>query len=117
MKAVLFYLDNGLVASTDPGWIQLVFDTLRVIFDQVGIQKKRPQDRGDGVQAMPGIRSVVRRGLHTADDRVGTKFQGDTAGTVVLPGVLEGTGEGVTGDAPPNTARCGERGVGAGGRG
>ena len=51
-----------------------------------------------------------------ADDRVGTEFQGETAGTGSLPGVQEGNGEGVTGGAPPNPEQRGERVVGEGGR-
>ena len=38
MKAEFFYADDGLVASTDPGWIQSVFDTLTGLFEQVGLQ-------------------------------------------------------------------------------
>ena len=65
------------------------------------------------MQAIPGIWGTLRRGLHTADYRGGTEFQGETAGTGALPGVREGTGEGVTCGAPPNPSRIGERGVGA----
>ena len=34
----LFYAENGMVAFTDPGWIQLKFDMLTGLFEQVGIQ-------------------------------------------------------------------------------
>ena len=34
-----FYADNRLVASTDPVWLQGVFDTLIRLFDRVGIWK------------------------------------------------------------------------------
>ena len=37
-KAAFFYADNGLVSSTDLGWLQYLFDTLTVLFDQVGLQ-------------------------------------------------------------------------------
>ena len=30
-------MDDGLVASTNPGWMQYVFDTLIGIFDRVGL--------------------------------------------------------------------------------
>ena len=50
------------------------------------------------------------------DDRVGTEFQGETAGTGALPEMRERTGEGVTSGAPSNPARHGERGVGTGRR-
>ena len=39
-KAALFYADDSLVDSTDPGWLQLEFDTLTGLFDRVGIKKK-----------------------------------------------------------------------------
>ena len=48
-----------------------------------------------------------RISLHTEDERRGKYFQGDTAVMGDLPGVREGTGEGVTGGAPPNPARHG----------
>ena len=35
VKAALFYADDGMVASTDPGWLQMVFDILTGIFYQV----------------------------------------------------------------------------------
>ena len=38
VKAEIFYTDDTLVASTNPGWLQSVFDTLMVIFDQVVVQ-------------------------------------------------------------------------------
>ena len=72
--------------------------------------EKHPQDRGDGIQTMPGSRGTGRQGLHTADDGGGAvDFQGDTAVTGALPIVWEVIGEGVTGDAPPNSAWRGER--------
>ena len=45
------------------------------------------------------------------------EFQVETVGVGALPGVWEGTSEGVTGDATPNPARRGKSGVGAGGQG
>ena len=39
VKAGFFYADNGLVASTDPGWLQSDFDTLTGIFGRVGLRK------------------------------------------------------------------------------
>ena len=56
--------------------------------------KKLPQEHGDGVQAMLGRRGDVRRGLHMADYRGGTKFQGDKSGTDALPRVREVTEKG-----------------------
>ena len=32
-------MDDGMMASTKPGWLQTVFDTLTVIFDQAGMKK------------------------------------------------------------------------------
>ena len=77
---------------------------------------KRPKDRGDGVQDIPGSRGAGRRGINTEDDGGGTEFQGYTEKTGALPISREGIGKGVTGGAPPNPSRRGKRGVGVGGR-
>ena len=45
------------------------------------------------------------------------EFQVETVGVGALPEVWEVTSEGVTGGAPPNPARRGKSGVGAGGQG
>ena len=39
VKELFFYVDNRMVASTNPGWIQIAFDTLNGIFNRVGLQK------------------------------------------------------------------------------
>ena len=38
VKVTLFYADGVMVASIDPGWLQLVFDTLTDIFDLMMLQ-------------------------------------------------------------------------------
>ena len=38
-QAVLFYADNGMVALSDPGWLQGAFNTLVGMFYRVGLQK------------------------------------------------------------------------------
>ena len=38
MKAEFFYADDGVVAPTDPGWLQSAFDFLTGLFDRVGLQ-------------------------------------------------------------------------------
>ena len=37
-QAVLFYADNGMVALSDPGWLQGAFNTLVGMFYRVGLQ-------------------------------------------------------------------------------
>ena len=37
VKVAFFYADDRIVTSTDPGWIQLNFDSLTGLFDQVGL--------------------------------------------------------------------------------
>ena len=37
-QAALFYADNGMVASSDPVWMQGAFNALVVLFDRVGLQ-------------------------------------------------------------------------------
>ena len=38
VKATFFHTKNGMVTSTDPGWIQSAFDTLTGLFDWVGLR-------------------------------------------------------------------------------
>ena len=38
-QAALFYADNGMVASSDPRWLQGTFNTLVGLFDRVGLRK------------------------------------------------------------------------------
>ena len=37
-QAALFYADNGMVASSDPHWLQGAFNTLVGLFDKVGLR-------------------------------------------------------------------------------
>ena len=37
-QAALFYADDGMVASSDPRWLQWDFTTLVGLFDRVGLQ-------------------------------------------------------------------------------
>ena len=39
------------------------------------------------MKSMPGSWGVGRKGLHTANDKGGTGFQGEIAGTGDIPGV------------------------------
>ena len=106
---------NRLVASTDPGWIQSTVDTPTGIFGQVGLQTNVHKTVGMVCEPCQAAGVQVRQVLHTSDDRVGTEFQGETEVTGSLHRVQEGIVEGVTGGAPPNPARHGERGAGVGG--
>ena len=36
-QAAFFYADDGMVASSDPRWLQRAFSTLVGLFDQVGL--------------------------------------------------------------------------------
>ena len=37
-QAALFYVDDGMVASSDPQWLQGAFNTLVGLFDRVGMR-------------------------------------------------------------------------------
>ena len=37
-QAALFYADDGMVALSDPRWIQCAFDTLLSMFERVGLR-------------------------------------------------------------------------------
>ena len=111
VQVLFFYADDGLVAYTDPGWLQSEFDTLTRIFDRVGMRKNVHKTMG--MVCKPFRTAKVRADkAHTRKmTGGGTEFQGETVGTCALPGVREEIGEGVTGGTPPNSARCGARGV------
>ena len=38
-QAALFYADNGMVASSNPRWLQWAFNALVSLFERVGLQK------------------------------------------------------------------------------
>ena len=38
VKAEFLYVDDCMVAYTDPGWLQSAFDMLMEIFDQMGLR-------------------------------------------------------------------------------
>ena len=38
LKEVVLYADNGMVSSTNPGWLHTAVDTLTVLFDRVGLK-------------------------------------------------------------------------------
>ena len=38
VKEAFLYADNGILASTNLGWIQTVFDILTGLFDQMGLK-------------------------------------------------------------------------------
>ena len=39
VKATFFHTKNGMVTSTDPGWLQSAFDFLMGLFDRVGLHR------------------------------------------------------------------------------
>ena len=39
VREAFFYTDSGMVASTNPGWLQTALDTLTGLFDWVGLQE------------------------------------------------------------------------------
>ena len=38
-QAALFYADDGMIASSDPQWLQWAFTQLVGLFDRVGLKK------------------------------------------------------------------------------
>ena len=38
-QAAFFYADDGMVASSEPRWLQWAFDALVSLFEQVGLRK------------------------------------------------------------------------------
>ena len=46
VKESILYTDDGMVASTYPGWLQTVFDTLTGLFDQDGLKTNFGENMG-----------------------------------------------------------------------
>ena len=95
-RAALFYADNGMVASSDPRWLQWAFNTLVGLFERVGLCTNvgktvsmtcRPclaagnQDDGGGDNASRKTKRAGRvRGLREGDGgRVAGRPSDDTA--------------------------------------
>ena len=38
VKTAFFYVDDRMVASTDPGWLQTMFAMITGLFDRVGLR-------------------------------------------------------------------------------
>ena len=46
VKTAFLYADDGMVASTDPGWLKTAFDMLTGIFDQAGLKTNGKKNVG-----------------------------------------------------------------------
>ena len=49
-------MDNGVVASTDPVWIQTTLESLTGLFDRVGLRKKVQKTMGMVLQPFWAVR-------------------------------------------------------------
>ena len=87
-KSALFYADDGMVASSDPRWLQWVFDTLVSLFERVGLRTNvgktvsmvcRPFQAAGNQSEAPYGRRMTGRGPHTENVRK----EGSSAGIVV----------------------------------
>ena len=65
------------------------------------------KDRGGGILALPGGWGEFIQGLQSEDYGRGEDIQGVAVVAGTMPGMREGSGKGVTGDAPPNPLRRG----------
>ena len=77
-KCHIFYAYDGLTASTDPVWLQGVFDTLAKFFGRVGIWKKNREDGRDNLPTVLCGRDPYGRSLKAVDDWGGTHLPGQT---------------------------------------
>ena len=59
-----------MVAFTNMGWTQTAFNMLPGLFNGLG-QKKRQENRRDGVPPMPGGQGMGRQSIYLMDDRGG----------------------------------------------
>ena len=56
VQAAFFNIDNSMVVSTDPVWLQTAFNILMVIFDQVGLQTNTRKTVGVVFQPCRAVR-------------------------------------------------------------
>ena len=56
-QATLFYADNGMVASSDPRWLQWVFTTLVGLFERVGMKMNTGKTVSMTCRPCPAVRN------------------------------------------------------------
>ena len=67
-QAALFYADYGMIASSNPQWIQWAFTYLVGLFDRVGLNMNINKDGQHDMQALHNSRESVGGGVQTAHD-------------------------------------------------
>jgi hypothetical protein len=60
---VVFYVNDGLIASCDPVWLQESFDVLVGLFELIGLFTNAAKNKGNGVHSWVDTRGLHRRGL------------------------------------------------------
>ena len=81
----ILYADNGMVASTDLGWLQTAFETLMGLFDRLVLKTNPAKTVGMVCHPCRGGRGTGRQSRYPEDNRGGEELQGDTEGAGHIP--------------------------------
>ena len=77
-QAALFYADDGMVESLDPGWIQGAFNTLLGLFDRVGLRTNVGKTVGMVCHPCQAAGNLTTEAYGRRVRGSGTNLQGDT---------------------------------------
>ena len=81
-QVALFYADNGMVALSDPQWIQGAFDTLVVLFDRVGLPKNVEKTVGMVCHPCHSAVNLTTEAYGRRVTGVGPTYRGEIKGQV-----------------------------------
>ena len=85
VNAALFYANNGVVASTDPGWLQLEFYLMTGLFDRVGLQTNVHKTVGMVFQTFRASGVRARKAYTRRMTREGSSFKVRHQERVICP--------------------------------
>ena len=103
-QAALFYADNGMIASSDPRWLQWAFTQLVGLFDRVGLKTNYKHD----VQTVQHSGEQIGGDIWTHHDGGRTDAQVEEEGKSAMWGLWQGDGGGVAQLPPHDSARKGK---------
>ena len=76
-QAALFYADDGMIASSDPRWLQWDFTVLVGLFDRVGLKTNHQKNSKHDMQAMQHAREQDGGIVQKYDDGGRSDAQGE----------------------------------------
>ena len=99
-QTALFYADNGMVASSDPCWLQWAFATLVELFDRVGLKKNVRKTVSMTCRPCPAAGIQLEEAYVRLTTGGGTDVSRAEKRAGRVQGLWKGDGGGVTGHTP-----------------